>query len=204
MSLCRFFLLLTCYWSSFTYLQAQSCEDDFELTRIKIAYDHGQYTKAERWVEAFLKKQPTCAEAHYWRARCLEAFEEYSAAYEAYTLACEFNKAHPQYWLARGDFKRMLGMVRLQSPTTCGDCGKQWLPNIGSASPATTYFQSALEDYQMALEQQPRSPMAHYAAAVTYQALGKSELACQHAHHAHKLEYRQAQTYIQEHCSPQE
>ena len=195
-----FFLL----WGPMGLLGQDCVPEAPGLQRSQMAYDKGQYLKAIRHLDKLLKAAPTCAVAYHWKGRCLTAIEEYALAYEAHTLACELAPETATYWLARGDFKRLLGSLRLQQPTACGDCGKQWVPDITDAAPPARYWESAVLDYKKALQLAPNAAPAHYALALTYQALGQPQKACPHMAQAAELGHAEAPTYLDQHCSDKE
>ncbi len=156
--------LWSCLLSFGPLAQAQNdadCTQHALMVRGKTAFDKKQYIKTERLMDRLLAQQPTCHEAYYWKGQCAEQFEDYSAAYEAYSIACQMDQA--PYFIARGDLLRTLGTIRLQTPSTCGDCGKQLLPDVSAADPPVVYFKRAVLDYQQALRLNPDSAAARTA-----------------------------------------
>lgn len=132
------------------------------LERGRIAFEKGQYAKAERLMDKLLVQDPTAHEAYYWKGKCAQQFEDYASAYEAYSTACTMVQTAP-YFVARGDLLRTLGTIRFQAPSTCGDCGKQLLPDIKATESPLVYFKRAALDYEQATRLDPNHKKARSA-----------------------------------------
>lgn len=182
-------------------VQAQDCAEAPLLLKAQAAFAKTHYAKAERLLDKLLAASPDCAAALHWKGRCLEAFEDYGTAYEAYSGAIQLAPNEAAYSMARGDLLRTLGTLRLQSPTTCGECGKQYLPDIGDSAPPAAYWAKAVLDYQLAIRTDQHSAEAHYALALTYQALGRMEQACLYMKYAQDNQHPDAAVYLQRHCT---
>lgn len=144
------------------------CFEHAFFTRGTSAFDKGQYAKAERWMDKLIDQHPTCHHAYYWKGKCAEHFEDYAGAYEAYSIACTLSN-EASYFIARGDLLRTVGTLRLQAPSTCGDCGKQLLPDISNTQPPLVYFKRAAIDYEQALRLAPQHKTAQSALQQTIQ-----------------------------------
>lgn len=177
---------------------------DKQLQKSIVAFEKGQFIKAERWLNKLITQEGLYAPAYLWKGKCLEEFEEYLSAYDAYYTACQLQPQVAEYWVALGDFKQRLGSLSIQKPEVCGECGKQFLPNIGRRPTASSYFESALADYQKALELDATLPKVHYQLGLTQAALGAQEEACAAIADAVQLGYEAAVSYQKEYCSKKE
>lgn len=146
--------LWCCLLPSYLLAQNQACLEHPFFKRGTTAFDKAQYAKAERWMDKLIAQDPTCPAAYYWKAKCAEQFTDYIAAYEAYSTACALAD-QASYFVARGDLLRTVGELRLQAPSTCGECGKQLLPDISETEPPVVYYKRAVADYKQALRLDP-------------------------------------------------
>jgi tetratricopeptide (TPR) repeat protein len=177
---------------------------DKQLQKSIVAFDKEQFIKAERLLNKLIAQEELYAPAYFWKGKCLEEFEEYLLAYDAYYTATQLQPQVAQYWLALGDFKQRLGSLSIQKPEACGECGRQFLPNVGGRPEASSYFKSALVDYQKAIELDSTLAAAHYQLGLTQAALGAKEKACTSIHNAVELGYEAAVSYQKEYCSKKE
>lgn len=174
---------------------------DKQLQKSIVAFEKGQVAKAERLLNKLIAQEGSYAPAYVWKGKCLQEFEEYQPAYEAYYTACQLEPNVANHWLALADFKSSLGSLTIRKPAACGDCGKQFLPLNGERPTAAAYFASALEDYQKAIALEDNLAVAHYQLGLTHAALGSSEEACLAMKKAQELGYLAASNYQKEHCN---
>lgn len=200
MSRFLFVLMIIISWGQQSRAQ-ENPQLDKQLQKSIVAFEKGQVAKAERLLDKLLAQEESYAPAYIWKGKCLQVFEEYSGAYEAYYTACQLQPNAAHAWLALGDFKSSLGSLTIRKPAACGDCGKQFLPLNGDRPTAPAYFRSALSDYQKALALDDQLAAVHYQVGLTRAALGEQEAACQAIAKAHQLGYKAALNYQKEHCS---
>ncbi|MGH1335771.1 MAG: tetratricopeptide repeat protein [Aureispira sp.] len=201
MSRFLFVLIIIISWAQQSTAQENPLLDK-QLQKSVVAFEKGQVAKAERLLDKLIAKEGSYAPAYIWKGKCLQVFEEYSAAYEAYYTACQLQPDAANSWLALGDFKSSLGSLTIRKPAACGDCGKQFLPLNGDRPSAAAYFRSALEDYQKALTINNQLAEVHYQVGLTHAALGEQEAACSAIATANQLGYQAALSYQKEHCNP--
>jgi tetratricopeptide (TPR) repeat protein len=193
---CLLLLIISSRWSygqDIAHLEQQ-------LQKSIAAFEKGQVPKAERLLNKIIAAEGSYAPAYVWKGKCLQAFEEYSAAYEAYYTACRLQPDVAGHWLALGDFKNALGSLSIRKPGACGDCGKQFLPLNDERPSSAAYFRSAVVDYQQALVLDNKLAQAHYQLGLTQQALGDKEAACRAMTQAARLKHTEAATYQQKNC----
>lgn len=189
---------------SFTSNAQEVGKLDKQLQKSIVAFEKGQFIKAERLLNQLIAQEEWYAPAYLWKGKCLEEFEEYSSAYDAYYTAVQLQPQVAKYWVALGDFKQRLGSLSIQKPAACGECGKQFLPNIGTRPEASSYFESALTDYQKALQLDEKLGVVHYQLGLTQAALGATDEACTSIHKAVQLGYETAVSYQTEYCNKKE
>ncbi len=162
---------------------------DKQLQKSIVAFEKGQTAKAERLLNKMIAAEGSYAPAYVWKGKCLQEFQEYGAAYEAYYSACQLQPEVATHWLALGDFKSMLGSATIRKPGACADCGKQFLPLNGERPTAAAYFSSALADYKKALALDADLAVAHYQLGLTHYSLGDAAAACAAIEKAVQLAY---------------
>lgn len=198
----QLFWVLIIIISTTTPLLAQEATAlDKQLQKSIVAFEKGQVAKAERLLNNLISKEGSYAPAYVWKGKCLQEFEEYQPAYEAYYTACQLQPNVASHWLALADFKSSLGSLTIRKPAACGDCGKQFLPLNGERPTAAAYFTSALEDYKKAIALDGELAEAHYQLGLTHAALGALEEACSAMQTAQELGYQAAAHYQKEHCT---
>lgn len=195
----RLLFIIIISWVQSVYAQNVTLLDK-QLQKSIVLFEKGQVAKAERLLDKLIAQEGSYAPVYVWKGKCLETFEEFSAAYEAYYVACQLEPNVANNWLAMGNFKRKLGGLTIQKPTACGECGKHFLP-LNETPASSAYFRSAVEDYQRAIALDNHLVEALYQLGLTYTALGKQEAACVAIAKAAHLGYNKALNYQKEHCT---
>lgn len=163
------------------------------------AFEKGNFAKAERSFDKVLKEEPSYAAVYIWKGKCLQEFEEYQAAYEAISTACKLDPMEGSYWFELGLFKHTIAINSIKKPELCGDCGKFLLPE-GTSLKAVDYYKSALNDYQKAVQLNPKHSEAYYQMSITYVALADLNNACLQLQKAIDLKHSKASKYRLEIC----
>lgn len=156
------------------------------------AFENKKYAQAERIFDKLIKEEENNAEAYLWKGKCLQQFEEFQAAYEAFSIAKNLEPLQATYWLALGDFKYELGLFSIQKPHVCGDCGKVFLPDNSEMPSAIDFYKSALLDYEKAIQLDSQSAVAYYQLAWIYHHLGNASKACEMLSVSRKLNFSKA------------
>ncbi|WP_264788926.1 tetratricopeptide repeat protein [Aureispira anguillae] len=183
----------------FSTVSAQN-QLNVQLQKGITAFKKGNFPKAERIFDKLIASESSYAEAYLWKGKCLQEFEEYQAAYEAFFTACNLAPDHAPYWLELGNFKYTLGITSIRKPEACGECGKFLLPDTESTLNPTVYYKSALKDYQKALQLDPQYAEAHYQLGMVYKVLGDLNNACLQVQKAQALKHPKAKQYSAEIC----
>lgn len=191
------FFLSICYYTTSITAQDKLVE---QFEKGIVAFEKGNYAKAERLFDKLLKEEPSYAAVYVWKGKCLQEFEEYSAAYQAIHTACNLEPTEASYWFELGYLKYNLAIHSIKKPELCGDCGKFLLPE-GESINTTDYYKSALKDYQKAIQLNPQYADAYYQMAVAYTALAEKEKACLQLQKAIDLKHPKASEYHLEICS---
>lgn len=185
----------------FCFITTSSAQDEL-LERFEkgmAAFEKGNFAKAERLFDKLLKEEPSYAAVYIWKGKCLQEFEEYQAAYEAISTACNLDPTEGTYWFELGFFKYTIAITNIKKPELCGDCGKFLLPE-GSNLKAIDYYKSALKDYQKAAHLNPKHSETYYQMAITYAALSDLDNACLQLQRAVALKHSKASKYRLEIC----
>jgi tetratricopeptide (TPR) repeat protein len=193
------YLLLFLFFISFisTSLAQDELLEKFE--KGIAAFEKGNFAKAERFFDKLLKEEPSYAAVYIWKGKCLQEFEEYQAAYEAISTACNLDPTEGEYWFELGLFKYTIAINSIKKPELCGDCGKFLLPE-GTSIKAIDYYKSALKDYQKAVLLNPKHSEAYYQMGITHIALSDKNNACLQLQKAVDLKHSKAATYRLEIC----
>lgn len=180
-----FYILLT------TPLAAQT-ELETQLQKGIAAFEKGKHAQAERIFDKLLEQEPSYGEVYIWKAKCLQEFEDYAAAYQAFKTALDLDPKSSVYWLEMGKFKYELGIASIRKPTLCETCGKSFLPETGELPKASHYYESAVKDITQALALDSKNANAYFYNALLYKALGDDKKACQSLQQAQSLQDAEA------------
>ena len=200
----KFICFLLIFVSTYSFAQ----KSPNLLSKGITAFEKGQHSKAERYFDKILVQAnegsgdwttEDYAETYRWKGKCLQEFEDYQAAYEHFSTACNLLPQNAIYWLEMGKFKYHIGMTSIRKPELCGSCGKTILPESNAAK-ASDYYKSALIDYKKALLYAPKFDEAHYHIALNYEALGQKEQACYHLQQASNLNHPLAVKHLKTLC----
>jgi len=195
MQYCFLFLFI------FHFINPVSAQDEL-LERFEkgiAVFEKGNIAKAERLFDKLLKEEPSYAAVYIWKGKCLQEFEEYQAAYEAISTACNLDPTEGMYWFELGFFKYTLAITNIKKPELCRDCGKFLLPD-GNNLKAVDYYKSALKDYQKAIQLNPQYAETYYQMGITYAALSDLDNACLQLQKAVALKHANASKYRLEIC----
>lgn len=165
------------------------------------AFEQGKHAKAERFFDKVLAAEPSYAPAYCWKGKCLQIFEAYTEAYEAFTAACNLMPEEASFWLERAQFKSYLGQLSIQKPSLCGSCGKQILPEASSFT-AQDYDKSAIKDLQQAVLLDPNHAEAFYQLAQTQWRLQDKTAACEAYQKAKDLGQANTHQTLETACQP--
>jgi len=191
-------LFLTAFCFNTILLAQDQLSEQFEKG-IEL-FEKRKFAKAERIFDKLLKEEPSFAAVYIWKGKCLHEFEEYQAAYEAISTACNLDPTEGVYWFELGLFKYTIAITSIKKPELCSDCGKFLLPE-GSRLKATDYYKSALKDYQKAVQLNSNHSEAYYQMGITYVALSDTKNACLQLQKAVDLKHSKASKYRLEICS---
>jgi len=164
-------------------------------------YNREHYTKAEIIIDKLLKKDETFDQAYLWKAKCLVQFEEFETAHQQLQIAINLQPTKASYRLAMGNLKFQVGQSSLMKPEGCDACGQAILPTAGNDIKPIHYFEAASKDYQKAIALDADFGAAYYHLALTYQALGKQDKACQQFQKAKDLDYALAKEAWEAGCN---
>lgn len=197
----RFSILFFYLWISQLQITVAQDQLSTQLQKGIAAFKKANYAKAERIFDKLLTTEPSYALVYIWKGKCLYQFEEYQAAYEAISTACNLEPTHAPHWLELGQFKYNIGISSIRKPELCGDCGTFLLPNRNQHSlQATDYYKSALKDYQKAIQLDANYAEAYYQLALTHEVLGDKNKACLNLKKAQDFLHNKASQYAKEIC----
>lgn len=197
----RFSFLLFFLWINQVELSIAQDQLSAQLQKGITAFEKANYPKAERIFDKLLAIEPSYAVVYIWKGKCLYQFEEYQAAYEAIFTACNLEPNQASHWLELGKFKYNIGISSIRKPELCGDCGKFLLPNTApNRLKAIDYYNSALKDYEKAIQLDPKYAEAYYQLGLTYQALGNQDEACLYLKKAQGFKHHEANQHVAEIC----
>ncbi|MBL4648563.1 MAG: tetratricopeptide repeat protein [Aureispira sp.] len=187
--------------SLFCLINTSSAQDKLleQFEKGVAAFEKGNFAKAERFFDKLLKEEPSYAAVYLWKGKCLQEFEEYQAAYEAISTACNLDPTEGSYWFELGLFKYTIAITSIKKPELCGDCGKFLLPE-GTSLKASYYYKSALKDYQKAVQLNPNYSEAYYQMGIAHVALSEVDKACLQLQKAVDLKHPKALKYRLEIC----
>lgn len=192
-------IFLFCFLIITTPLFAQS-DLEAQLQKGIVLFEKGKHAQAERIFDKLIEEEASYAEVYIWKGRCLQEFEDYVGAYQAFKTALDLDPKSSSYWLEMGKFKYFIGVASIQKPTLCKDCGKSFLPENGERPQPSHYYQSASKDVEQALVLDSKNAEAFYYNALIYKVLGNTEKACENLHQAQSLKNAKALTEGAEIC----
>jgi tetratricopeptide (TPR) repeat protein len=164
--------------------------------RGRLYFAQGFFNKAVNQYNIAISKNPTDADVYDVRAIARAKESNYEGAIEDENTAIKINPMKADYYNNRGFAKSELKQYKeaikdFDMALKTGNAPRAYA-NKGIALSALGMYKEAIENFTIGIEKMPKAKDMNYYRALSYQALGKKELACQDLAKSAEMGYQPA------------